>query len=141
MYKLFLCLRYLRKRHMVFFAIAAVTLCTAMVLIVISVMGGFLDMVKDRSRGLLGDIILDGTLQGFPYYQEFIDEELEGGMPDVIEVVDADPEVQRANLAAQLEGQDEKRFSEKEVATYFGTAPRTLRDWCTPGRSDRSRSA
>ena len=83
MYKFFLCVRYLRKRHMVFFAIAAVTLCVAMVLIVVSVMGGFLDMVRDRSRGLLGDIVLDGPVQGFPYYDEFI-AELKTGMPDAI---------------------------------------------------------
>jgi len=85
MYKLFLCLRYLRKRRIAFFAIAAVWLCTAMVLIVISVMGGFLDMVKARSRGLLGDLIMEnGALQGFPFYQEFIDQ-IKKEMPDRIE--------------------------------------------------------
>jgi len=74
MYKLFLCLRYLRRRRIAFFAVIAVCLCVAMVLIVVSVMGGFLQMVKDRSRGMLGDLIVEnGTLQGFPYYQEFID--------------------------------------------------------------------
>ena len=73
MYKLFLCLRYLRRRRIAFFAVAAVWLCTAMVLIVVSVMGGFLDMVKARSRGLLGDIVMEnGSLQGFPFYEEFI---------------------------------------------------------------------
>lgn len=85
MYKLFLCLRYLRKRRIAFFAIAAVWLCTAMVLIVISVMGGFLDMVKARSRGLLGDLVMEnGALQGFPFYQEFIDQ-IKKEMPDRIE--------------------------------------------------------
>lgn len=85
MYKLFLCLRYLRRRRIAFFAIAAVWLCTAMVLIVVSVMGGFLDMVKARSRGLLGDLIMEnGALQGFPFYQEFIDE-IKKELPDRIE--------------------------------------------------------
>ncbi len=85
MYKLFLCLRYLRKRRIAFFAIAAVWLCSAMVLIVVSVMGGFLDMVKARSRGLLGDLVMEnGALQGFPFYQEFIDE-VKKAMPDRIE--------------------------------------------------------
>ena len=73
MYKLFLCLRYLRRRRIAFFAVAAVCLCVAMVLIVVSVMGGFLQMVKDRSRGMLGDLIVEnGSLQGFPFYEEFI---------------------------------------------------------------------
>jgi len=74
MYKLFLCLRYLRRRRIAFFAVIAVCLCVAMVLIVVSVMGGFLQMVKDRSRGMLGDLIVENqSLQGFPYYQELID--------------------------------------------------------------------
>ncbi len=73
MYKLFLCLRYLLKRRIAFFAVAAVCLCVAMVLIVVSVMGGFLEMVKDRSRGMLGDLVMENrALQGFPYYDEFI---------------------------------------------------------------------
>jgi len=75
MYKLFLCLRYLRKRRIAFFAVGAVCLCVAMVLIVVSVMGGFLQMVKDRSRGMLGDLVVENeTLQGFPFYEDFIDE-------------------------------------------------------------------
>ncbi len=73
MYKLFLILRYLRKRRIALAAVVSVWLCVAMVLIVISVMGGFLDMVKERSRGLLGDLVVDNaTLLGFPYYEEFI---------------------------------------------------------------------
>lgn len=53
----------------------AVCLCVAMVLIVFSVMDGFLQMVRDRSRGMLGDLVMEnGALQGFPYYQEFIDQ-------------------------------------------------------------------
>jgi lipoprotein-releasing system permease protein len=75
MYKLFLCLRYLRKRRIAFFAVGAVCLCVAMVLIVFSVMDGFLRMVRERSRGMLGDLVMEnGALQGFPFYQEFIDE-------------------------------------------------------------------
>ncbi|HEY3243459.1 MAG TPA: FtsX-like permease family protein, partial [Phycisphaerae bacterium] len=74
MYKLFLILRYLRKRRIAMFAVVSVWLCVAMVLIVISVMGGFLDMVKERSRGLLGDLVLDNSrLEGLPYYEEWME--------------------------------------------------------------------
>jgi lipoprotein-releasing system permease protein len=74
-YKLFLSLRYLRKRRIAYFAVAAVTLCVAMVLIVLSVMGGFLDTIKKNARGLLGDIVVENhDVAGFPLYQEFIDE-------------------------------------------------------------------
>jgi lipoprotein-releasing system permease protein len=72
-YKLFLTIRYLRKRRIAYFAIAAVMLCTAMVLIVMSVMGGFLDQLKVKARGLLGDIIVDNeSYGGFPLYEEFL---------------------------------------------------------------------
>lgn len=72
-YKLFLTLRYLRKRRIAYFAIAAVMLCTAMVLIVMSVMGGFLDLLKGKARGLLGDVIVDNrSYSGMPLYEEFI---------------------------------------------------------------------
>ena len=75
MYKLFLTLRYLRDRRIAYFAIGAVMLCAAMVLVVLSVMGGWLDMVKKQSWGLLGDIVVDNSAYaGFPLYQEFIDE-------------------------------------------------------------------
>lgn len=89
MYKLFLCLRYLRRRRIAFFAVGAVMLCVAMVLIVDSVMSGFLQMVKDRSRGMLGDLVVENSsLQGFPYYQELIDT-IKKEMPD--EIAEATP--------------------------------------------------
>jgi lipoprotein-releasing system permease protein len=74
MYKRFLSRRYLRKRRIVYLPIVAVALCSFMVLIVVSVMGGFLDNIRSRSFGLLGHMVMDnGTWQGFPHYQEFID--------------------------------------------------------------------
>ncbi len=73
-YSPFLAMRLLQRKRIAFFSLGAVTLCVAMVLIVVSVMGGFLDMVRDRSHGLLGDLVVENdSLQGFPYYQQFID--------------------------------------------------------------------
>lgn len=95
MYKLFLTLRYLRKRRIAYFAIAAVTLCVAMVLVVMSVMGGWLEQVKNRARGLLGDVVVDnGNNAGFPLYQEFIDD-----ISKWPEVVRATPVVYTAGIA------------------------------------------
>jgi lipoprotein-releasing system permease protein len=72
-YKLFLTLHYLRTRLIAYFAICAVALCVMMVLVVMSVMGGWLDQVKKRARGLLGDVIVDNrAFAGFPLYEEFI---------------------------------------------------------------------
>lgn len=72
MYKWFLAWRYLHTKLIALFGVASVMLCVAMVLVVLSVMGGFLDTIKARSRGLHSEIILDPqTYQGFPLYAEF----------------------------------------------------------------------
>ncbi|HRX85050.1 MAG TPA: FtsX-like permease family protein [Phycisphaerae bacterium] len=87
MYKLFLTLRYLRRKWIAVFAMLSVWLCVAMVLIVFSVMDGFLENIKQHSRGLLSDIIVDvGTLQGFPYYDDFT-KYMHEQLPDVVESV------------------------------------------------------
>ncbi|HKQ46463.1 MAG TPA: FtsX-like permease family protein [Phycisphaerae bacterium] len=72
-YVAFLAARLLQRKRIAFFSVGAVTLCVAMMIIVISVMGGFVDSIRTRAHGLLGDLVMDGGLQGFPYYQEFID--------------------------------------------------------------------
>ncbi len=75
MYKLHLIKKYLLKRRIAWVSLAAVMLCTAMVLVVISVMGGWLRMFKSSFRGMSGDVVVDGrSLVGFPYYQEMIDQ-------------------------------------------------------------------
>ena len=61
MYKLFLCFRYLRRRYLALVAVVAVALCVAMVLIVVSVMDGFLRKVEYAARGLCGDIVIYAT--------------------------------------------------------------------------------
>jgi len=86
MYKWFLASRYLYTKLIALFAIGSVMLCVAMVLVVMSVMGGFLDTIRARSRGLHSEIVLDsGSLQGFPYYAEF-GEYLMRELPDVVDL-------------------------------------------------------
>src|SRR5688500_9257545 len=75
MYKLHLILKYLRKRRIAWVSLLAVTLCTAMVIVVISVMGGWLRMFRESFHGLSGDIMVTGrSLAGFAYYEQMIDE-------------------------------------------------------------------
>lgn len=74
MYKLLLTFRYLRRKLIPIFAMLAVTLCTAMVIIVISVMGGFLEMVRDAGKMLMGDVSITYGLSGFPHYEKLIEE-------------------------------------------------------------------
>src|SRR4051794_9860138 len=82
MYKLHLILKYLRKRRIAWVALLAVTLCTAMVLVVISVMGGWLRMFRESFHGLSGDVVVRvDSLSGFPYYQDIIGEL--GRLPEV----------------------------------------------------------
>ena len=73
MYKLFLCLKYLRRRYLAIVAMLAVALCVAMVLIVVSVMDGFLRKVETSAKGLFGEIVVDATsLSGIGRYDQFI---------------------------------------------------------------------
>src|SRR6187402_1172807 len=73
MYKLHLILKYLRKRRIAWVSLIAVMLCTAMVLVVISVMGGWLRMFRESFHGLTGDIVIQGrSMTGFPHYEEIV---------------------------------------------------------------------
>src|SRR5687767_944996 len=73
MYKLHLILKYLLKRRIAWVSLVAVMLCTTMVVVVRSVMGGWLDMFREQFHGLTGDIVVEGgTLSGFPHYQEMV---------------------------------------------------------------------
>lgn len=85
MYKWILAARYLHTKMIALFGVASVALCVAMVLVVLSVMGGFLDTVRERARGLHSEIVLEsGTAQGMPYYAEFSDY-LKKTLPDLVE--------------------------------------------------------
>jgi len=73
MYKLLLISKYLRRKLAPLFAAAAVGLCTAMLIVVISVMGGFLDMMKDTAKKLTGDVVItNSSLSGFEGYEDLI---------------------------------------------------------------------
>ena len=72
MYRLFLCLHYLRSRVIAYFAVLGVALCVAMMLIVVSVMNGFLDKIESAAKGLLGDIVIDAGQGGMGYYDDFM---------------------------------------------------------------------
>ena len=59
MYKLLLCLRYLRTRYIALASIVSVTLGVATMIVVNSVMAGFTTEMKDRIRGLLADVVIE----------------------------------------------------------------------------------
>jgi lipoprotein-releasing system permease protein len=74
MYKLQLIRKYLVKRRIAWVALLAVMLCTAMVLVVVSVMGGWLTAFVESYHGMTSDVIVSAnSLAGFPNYQEMVD--------------------------------------------------------------------
>jgi len=72
-YQALLTRRYLTQKIMPLLAVAAVMLCTAMVLIVWSVMAGFLTSLLASGRTLMGDVIIQWPVAGIPYYEELIE--------------------------------------------------------------------
>lgn len=69
MYKLFLCFRYLTRKGIVIFPILAVWLCVSMLIVVYSIMTGFVDRVRDAGKELMGDVVIQSTLAaGFSHY-------------------------------------------------------------------------
>ncbi len=71
-YQALLTRRYLTTKVMPLLAIIAVMLCTAMVLIVWSIMGGFLVMLLSAGRTLMGDVAITWPTSGFAYYEDLV---------------------------------------------------------------------
>ncbi len=72
-FELFLACRYLKKKRLAFFSIAAVALSVAMLIVVSSVTGGFVKQYRLACHGSYGDIIISAdSLMGFPYYDELV---------------------------------------------------------------------
>ena len=67
MYKLLLCLRYLRTRYIALASIISVMLGVATMIVVNSVMAGFSFEMQDRIHGILADLVFEShSLEGFP---------------------------------------------------------------------------
>ncbi len=74
MYAAQLANRYLTSRVIPVIAVGAVALCVALVVIVVSVMSGFLDILKSSGRTLMGDVVVNAPLTGMPWYQDLVRE-------------------------------------------------------------------
>ena len=72
MYAVQLANRYLTSRIIPLIAVAAVALCVALVVIVVSVMSGFLDLLKSSGRTLMGDVVINYPVRGMPWYEDLI---------------------------------------------------------------------
>lgn len=72
MYQPLLTSRYLTTRMIPLLAVAAVALCVALVVVVISVMTGFLNMVRSSGQTLMGDVVISYPIRGIPQYDLLI---------------------------------------------------------------------
>lgn len=66
--------RYLTSRIIPLIAVAAVALCVALVIIVVSVMSGFLDLLRTSGRTMMGDVAIRYPITGIPNYDQLITE-------------------------------------------------------------------
>jgi lipoprotein-releasing system permease protein len=72
MYQALLTRRYLFSKVMPLLAVVAVLLCTCMVIVIWSVMGGFLNMLIGTGRTLTGDVSIIWPTTGFRHYGDLI---------------------------------------------------------------------
>lgn len=143
MYKLLLTFRYLRRKLIPWFALAAVTLCVAMLIIVLSIMGGFHDLLQDAGRKLMGDVKMYAGAQGFPHYEQLLNDIRElpethaatavietfgllqtpGGSTKVIEVVGIVPaELERVTRYEETLYWTRDQLTEHDVVDLYGRA-------------------
>lgn len=74
MYKFILAFRYLIKRKISYFAVAAVALCVFVVFVVITVLTGLSEGFKTKVYNSTGDCVVHTkSLVGFGYYEEFLE--------------------------------------------------------------------
>ncbi len=72
MYQPLLTRKYLTTKVMPLLAAVGVTLCVCMVLVVWSVMGGFLNMLLANGKQLTGDVAITRSGDGIPYYAQLV---------------------------------------------------------------------
>lgn len=111
MYHALLTNRYLTTRIIPFIAVAAVALCTALVIIVVSVMTGFVDMVRNAGKSLMGEVIISRPIQGFSHYELLIEELLKL------------PEVAAATPVIETLGLMEMPYGASEGVQVYGIEP------------------
>jgi lipoprotein-releasing system permease protein len=137
MYKLFLCLRYLRSRVIAYFAVLGVALCVAMMLIATSVMNGFLDRIEKAAKGLFGDVIIEArtSTRGMGGYDEMIAAihknvpEVEAASPFILNYCFLQVPGDNWNTIVQAAG---IRLPERAKATDFARGLFVQKDWPAP---------
>jgi lipoprotein-releasing system permease protein len=111
MYQALLTRRYLFSKIMPLLSAAAVMLCTAMVLVVWSVMGGFLVMLLAQGKSMIGDVSITWPVQGIPRYER------------LIEMIEKDPMVEAATPMIETLGLLGLPSTDTKPVTVLGVEP------------------
>lgn len=111
MYQALLTRRYLFSKIMPLLSSAAVMLCTAMVLVVWSVMGGFLVMLLSQGKSMIGDVSITWPVQGIPKYER------------LIEMLEADEMVEAATPVIETLGLIGLPSTDTKPVTVLGVDP------------------
>ncbi|MFM7050844.1 MAG: ABC transporter permease [Planctomycetota bacterium] len=139
MYAPLLANRYLTSRIVPLIAVASVALCVALAIIVVSVMSGFLDMVRSSGKTLIGDVVVSRDITGIPYYEELLRD-----IEALPEAEAASPIIETYGLLQMPYGTDDGG-SRIEMVQVWGIDPATLERvteyrsklyWRKPGEAD-----
>ena len=87
MYKLLLCLKYLRTRYIALASIISVMLGVATMIVVNSVMAGFGGQMKDRIRGIMADVVVESRSYDGELNPHLIMQQIDGVVGDKIEAI------------------------------------------------------
>jgi lipoprotein-releasing system permease protein len=87
MYKLLLCLRYLRTRWIALASIVSVTLGVATLIVVNSVMDGFTIQMQERMHGILSDLVLETRSTMGIAQPQWYEERIRARLGDTVEGV------------------------------------------------------
>ncbi len=119
MYKLVLCLRYLRTRWIALVSIVSVTLGVATMIVVNAVMAGFTHEMQDRIHGILSDVVFEArSLDGVPNAPEHM-EKIRAATGDLIQGMSP-----TAHVPAMLGYQVGDQYINKQV-NLIGVDPAT----------------
>lgn len=114
MYHALLANRYLTSRVIPLIAVAAVALCTALVIIVVSVMSGFVDMVRSAGKTLIGDVVVMAPVTGMPHYER------------LVQAFEALDEADAASPAIDAFGLLQMPYGGTRVVTVWGIEPQSF---------------
>jgi lipoprotein-releasing system permease protein len=152
MYKLTLCLKYLFRRGLAYFATIGVSLCVLMMLVVVSVLNGFVDKIERAAKGLFGDIVVSTpSLSGMAYYDDFIARlrkqvpEVEGASPFILTYgilqIPGDPDFRRPVQVTGIRLPERASVSDFEEGLFVQKNwPNPTFDPPTPAILDRLRA-